>query len=502
MMMTSSVHQQRALRVFMWTSILLLPVSLISICCHNIIADCLPPLLVVLTYMTFCSYSYFKYKLTKNNSTVFSPIAKAVDPEHAYCIAYASQTGYAVQLAEKTAQVLQQAGTSVVIVELNQLSLADLQRRRQMLFIVSTTGEGDAPDNADLFTRKLLNTAADLSTLRYAILALGDRHYQHYCAFGYRLAQWLQQQQAISLFDLVDVDNGDEAALRHWQHYLGKLSGHSEPADWNQPVYTAWTLRERRLLNPDSLGAPVFYLRLTQRDSLEQQYQWQAGDIAEIMPQYIAAPLTATEQLAQQKNLPHREYSIASIPQDGYLDLVVRQVRHPGGSLGLGSGWLTAHAKIGQSIALRIRSNFHFHTPLDDSPLILIGNGAGIAGLRAHLKTRQAHGLGRNWLCFGERQQARDFFFSDEILHWQNSGVLSKLSLSFSRDRPQAYYVQHALKEQATELRQWVAQGAVIMVCGSLKGMGEDVHNCLCNILTQETMDQLIADHRYRRDVY
>jgi len=469
--------------------------SLTGLPWHFLKHEGLPQVCITATYLCFCGYCYLKHQARQRQSGQ----SNKSNPENHYCIAYASQTGYAAQVAEKTAQTLQQAGMSVDVLTLNQLSRDKLIAQTKILFIVSTTGEGDAPDDADLFTRKILSGSVNLRHVHYAVLALGDRYYEQYCAFGFRLEHWLQHQHANALFDLVDVDNGDEAALRHWQHHLGVLSGHTEIADWNPPVYTAWTLTERRLLNPGSAGAPAFHLRLA--PPVLSLQQWQAGDIAEIGPEYVfeELPLKADQQ---HNRLPHREYSIASIPEDGQLDLLVRQMRRADGSLGLGSGWLTAHAQIGQAIAVRIRSNPHFQAPPENCPLILIGNGTGIAGLRAHLRARAAKGLTNNWLFFGERQQARDFFFGEEILSWKNSGVLTELNLCFSRDQPHRYYVQHALHEQAGKLQTWVEQGAVILVCGSLKGMAEETHSSLQQILGTEKLDQLIVNQRYRRDVY
>ncbi|MFZ6753985.1 sulfite reductase subunit alpha [Undibacterium sp. Dicai25W] len=487
-------------RIFLTACVVLLLLSMMSLSGLKyafLQHEGLAQIFITATYACFCAYCFLQHQVRQHQSSQFASQSNQSEPEKHYCIAYASQTGYAAQLAEKTAQYLQQAGMSVEVLTLNQLSLVKLTAQKNILFIVSTTGEGDAPDNADLFTRKILSGAVNLPYLHYAILALGDRHYQHYCAFGLRLEHWLQHHQAKALFDLVDVDNGDEAALRHWQHHLGVLSGHTEIADWNPPIYTAWTLSERHLLNPDSLGAPAFHLRLTPPDLSAQD--WQAGDIAEIGPEYV---FEAEVSGKQQVHLPHREYSIASIPKDGQLDLLVRQMRRPDGTLGLGSGWLTAHAQIGQAIAVRIRSNPHFQAPADDCPLILIGNGTGIAGLRAHLKARAARGIGTNWLFFCERQQDRDFFFSEEILDWKNGGFLTELNLCFSRDQADRYYVQHALKECAANVWNWVEQDAVILVCGSLKGMAEEVHSSLLEILGTEKLDQLIASHRYRRDVY
>ncbi|MDR0002872.1 hypothetical protein RFW86_16355, partial [Acinetobacter sp. 11367] len=68
-----------------------------------------------------------------------------------------------------------------------------------------------------------------------------------------------------------------------------------------------------------------------------------------------------------------REYSIASIPSQQVLRLVVRQQYDESGNLGLGSGWLTQHTEINQNVALRIRTNESFHLIDDNRPIICIG---------------------------------------------------------------------------------------------------------------------------------
>lgn len=404
-------------------------------------------------------------------------------------IVYASQTGYAEQLAAQTQNSLQEGGMSVRSISIAALTTPILQQAHKILFIVSTTGEGDAPDSAVQFTRQVMQQAIQLTQLEYAILALGDRHYQAYCAFGHQLDQWLRQHDAHSLFDLVEVDNGDDGALRHWQHHLGQLSGHTSLADWHQAEYENWTLSERHLLNPHSLGGAVYHVRLSPSSS---QVQWQAGDIAEILPR----------RQGVSGELPHREYSIASIPRDGTVDLIVRQMLRADGSLGFGSGWLTHYAQLGESIALRVRSNRSFHLPTQDCPMILIGNGTGIAGLRALLKQRAAQAQGRNWLFFGERQRSHDFFCQNEIEQWQANGHLTQVDLAFSRDQEQVVYVQDKLREQAEQVRQWVTQGAAIYVCGSLAGMAKGVDLALREILGDAELERLRELGLYRRDVY
>ena len=177
-------------------------------------------------------------------------------------------------------------------------------------------------------------------------------------------------------------------------------------------------------------------------------------------------------------------------------------MHHADGTAGLGSGWLCRHAQPGDAIALRIRRNPNFHPPAADVPMILIGNGTGLAGLRAHLKARALAGATRNWLLFGERQRAHDAFLADELAAWQAQGLLPHLDLTFSRDGDAHRYVQHALASHANRLRQWVDEGAAVYVCGSLAGMAPDVDATLRRILGEDKIEALRTAGRYRRDVY
>jgi sulfite reductase (NADPH) flavoprotein alpha-component len=462
--------------------------------------------------------------------------------DDALLLAWASQTGFGQQLAEHTAQALRDAGTSVRVLPLHRVDADVLRAHRQALFIASTTGEGDPPDHVLGFTRHVLGQSMALAGLEYAVLALGDRAYDQFCGFGRHLDQWLHHNGAQPLFDRIDVDAGDAGALRHWQHRLGQLAGHTALADWSAPQYKPWRLVERQWLNPGSVGGPAYRVALSPMDAGD--LHWQAGDIAEIGPRHapsdVASWLLAARQdgasrvdydgepiematllrrsrLPEPGNvhglpaqavadalepLPHREYSIASLPQDGSLQLLVRQMRHADGRLGRGSGWLTAHADIGMSIDLRIRRNVAFHPPQGDRPMVLIGNGTGLAGLRAHLKARALGGHHRNWLVFGERQRAHDFHHRGEIEGWLRDGHLQHLDLAFSRDGAQRVYVQDVLRGHVERLRQWVADGAAVYVCGSLEGMAPAVDAVLREAVGLDELEAMAADGRYCRDVY
>ena len=458
----------------------------------------------------------------------------------AWLIGFASQSGFAEQLAWQTAGQLQAAGLPVKVQPLGSVSEEDLRQSEHALFVVSTFGDGEAPDSARGFERSVLGRDLSLQGLNYSVLALGDRQYQHFCGFARRLHFWLTHQGGNALFAPVEVDSGDQEALLHWQHQLGQITGHA-PAAWASAHYESWTLSRRTLLNPDSSGTGVYLLGLNPPAPRD----WLAGDLVEILPRHcpwavehfldglgiagtvevlvdgLARPL---EQVLASRQLPDnrshlvglhaqalvealvpvgmREYSIASIASDGVLELIVRQERHPDGSLGLGSGWLTEHAPLGAAISLRLRRNSGFHLPTEPVPMILLGNGTGLAGLRSLLKARIADGQQRNWLLFGERNIAHDYHCQDELQGWLASGDLALLDLAFSRDQDEKIYVQDRLRESADVLRKWLAEGAAIYVCGSLQGMAAGVDQVLVDVLGSEAVQRLIEQGRYRRDVY
>ena len=65
------------------------------------------------------------------------------------------------------------------------------------------------------------------------------------------------------------------------------------------------------------------------------------------------------------------------------------------------------------------------------------------------------------------------------------AGTLSRIDVAFSRDQPEKVYVQHRLWERRAELRDWLADGAHLYVCGDEKGMARDVDGTLVRILAE-----------------
>ncbi|MNX10663.1 Sulfite reductase [NADPH] flavoprotein alpha-component [compost metagenome] len=399
-------------------------------------------------------------------------------------VLFASQTGQAETIAWQTARRLRAAGTAVRVMALNALDSATLASARRALFVASTYGEGDAPDGASVFAERVMGAPLALPSLRYAVLALGDRQYAHFCGFGRALDAWLHTAGAVRDFDPIEVDNSDPAALADWHARWGDApeGGDDAPAS-----FAPWRLTRRELLNAGSTGGPVFHLGLTpQAGALPH---WASGDLVQVA-------------IASDPARP-RDYSIASLPADGELQLLVRQEQHPDGSMGAASGLLTSTLSVGDSVALRLRPHRGFRLEGNENrPLILIGNGTGLAGLRAHLRARAAAGRKDNWLVFGERESAHDFLCRQEIEAWQADGTLARLDMVFSRDQAERFYVQHRLLQMADTLQAWLRDGAAVYVCGSLQGMASGVDAALRQIAGDDLWAELSASGRYRRDVY
>ncbi len=218
------------------------------------------------------------------------------------------------------------------------------------------------------------------------------------------------------------------------------------------------------------------------------------------------------------KPLAPRLYSIASSPlqHDDEIDLTLSVVRYPAHGrdhLGGASGFLAERLELDQTSGVYVVDNPGFRLPADgETPIIMIGAGTGIAPYRAFLQQRVAEGAsGRNWLIFGNRHFHRDFLYQLDWQGWRKGGQLHRVDLAFSRDGIERVYVQHRLREQATELYGWLEAGAHLYVCGAT-AMGQAVHAALLEVVARiggldaegagDFIDGLINQGRYHRDLY
>ncbi|MBD1583958.1 assimilatory sulfite reductase (NADPH) flavoprotein subunit [Pseudoalteromonas sp. S16_S37] len=219
------------------------------------------------------------------------------------------------------------------------------------------------------------------------------------------------------------------------------------------------------------------------------------------------------------RKLQARLYSIASSQAEvedevhltvGLVEFDAFGEKHFGGC----SGYLANRAEEGVKVKVFSEHNDNFRLPAnDETPVIMVGPGTGIAPFRAFLQERDAReASGDNWLFFGNPHFTQDFLYQVEIQGYVKSGLLNKVDLAFSRDQAQKIYVQDRLREQGAEVFAWLEKGAHFYVCGDANRMAKDVHQALIDIVkahggkddeqAEQYLKDLRSQNRYQKDVY
>jgi sulfite reductase (NADPH) flavoprotein alpha-component len=156
-----------------------------------------------------------------------------------------------------------------------------------------------------------------------------------------------------------------------------------------------------------------------------------------------------------------------------------------------------------------------FRLPEDsNTPIIMVGPGTGVAPFRAYLQERKAIGAkGKNWLFFGSQHEHCNYFYRDELEQHRRDGFLTRCDCAWSRDQASKSYVQNKMLENAAEIWKWMdSENAHFFVCGDARRMAKDVDAALRKIIqekggkseeqTNECVEKLKSDKRYKRDVY
>ncbi len=229
--------------------------------------------------------------------------------------------------------------------------------------------------------------------------------------------------------------------------------------------------------------------------------------------------LTVEQLTGLLRRLTPRLYSIASSQQEveDEVHLTVGLVEYPQGDetrVGGASGFLTQRLEEGGEVKVFIEHNNNFKLPQDDNtPIIMVGPGTGIAPFRSFIQERENRDAeGKNWLFFGDRTFSQDFLYQVEWQKYLKSGLLTQMDVAFSRDQQEKVYVQQRILEQAEQVWQWIQDGAYLYVCGDANRMAKDVNDALIQVaeqqgqLTRQDAEQFINDlrkaKRYQRDVY
>lgn len=279
-----------------------------------------------------------------------------------------------------------------------------------------------------------------------------------------------------------------------------------------------------------SLLTPVVvnkYAALVQNTKLNQIVQNQTElnsycqnhDTLDLVTDF-SGKLSIEEFLSVLRKLKPRLYSVASssLKYPNEVHLTLKSMNYSLNNrehIGVTSSFLSHRIEKNETLSIYIEDNESFRLPENtNQPIIMVGNGTGIASFRAFLQEREQLGAkGDNWLLFGEKNAKFNFLYKDEITEFVNKGVLTRLDTAFSRDQKEKIYVQDKIKEYGRDIYKWlIDRNATIYLCGSKRTMAKGVRKAMqdvfCsegNLSKKEALD-LIAQMKERKqwqeDVY
>lgn len=160
----------------------------------------------------------------------YSLAAAMGEKQRKLLVLYASQTGNALDAAERIGREAERRGCPASIASTDEFDPSCLPHEESVVFVVSTTGQGDSPDSFKEFWRFLLQRNLGnswLQRLRFAVFGLGDSGYQKYNFVAKKLDKRLLDLGATTIVEKGLGDDqhpsGYEATLDPWMLSLWSM---------------------------------------------------------------------------------------------------------------------------------------------------------------------------------------------------------------------------------------------------------------------------------------
>lgn len=296
------------------------------------------------------------------------------------------------------------------------------------------------------------------------------------------------------------------------------LSGESPVVVSDHPMPLVEALRNHRDLTIPSRSFLTSWAELSGSEWLQQIAAADARTQREFLTQHqvcdllrrVPARPQPQELINALRPLQPRLYDVANSLDDesDELQLVVKAYRYPFGDreeCGIASTFLL-DLQPGDTLRIYPHRNVRFHLPDHcEHPLILVGEGTGIAPYRAFLQALAQHESPPPcWLVFAETHFEEDFLYQVDLQKALADGVLTQLDTVFHGDEPHRQLATPML-DNTERLRDWLAKGGHIYLCGE-----KDVLET-CEARLQEHLDkvqgagfwkQLAKDKRVHRNLY
>lgn len=219
-------------------------------------------------------------------------------PGPALRILYGTQTGNAEGVANDAAAAAKTQGFDVTVSGLDEIELDEFAGLKYVLIVTSTYGEGEMPDNAELFWEGLSSDMAPrMEGVSFGVLALGDTSYDGFCQAGKLFDMRLEQLGASRVLQRVDCDVDYEVQAVEWiQSALTALvptSGATGAPSMPPPSAVArsgWTRKHpfvarvatNRLLSGPGSDKEIRHFEFALADS---GIEYDAGDALSVIPE-------------------------------------------------------------------------------------------------------------------------------------------------------------------------------------------------------------------------
>ena len=209
-------------------------------------------------------------------------------------ILFGTQTGNSEAIAEDMSKIANDAGFRAKVNSLDNITMDILGNMENVAIITSTYGEGEMPDNAQLFWDALsANTAPNLSNIKYSVLALGDTGYEEFCHAGKLIDTRFEQLGATRIQDRVDCDVDYEELSEKWTSSLiakwkpevevikEKSNDQSNLKEYNRKNPYSAKLLSNRMLSGVNSNKEIMHYEIDLGDS---GLKYEVGDSLSIFP--------------------------------------------------------------------------------------------------------------------------------------------------------------------------------------------------------------------------
>ena len=209
-------------------------------------------------------------------------------------ILFGTQTGNSEAIAEDMSKIANEAGFRAKVNSLDNITMDILGNMENVAIITSTYGEGEMPDNAQLFWDALsANTAPNLSNIKYSVLALGDTGYEEFCHAGKLIDTRFEQLGATRIQERVDCDVDYEELSEKWTSSLiakwkpevevikEKSNDQSNLKEYNRKNPYSAKLLSNRMLSGVNSNKEIMHYEIDLGDS---GLKYEVGDSLSIFP--------------------------------------------------------------------------------------------------------------------------------------------------------------------------------------------------------------------------